>query len=171
MLSDIKSEVNIELRKVFKDKKGDEVIIRNYNHQNDREKLIDMYFSFTPENRCLGLPPSSKESIEYWIDHLAKNGLSIVAEFNSRIIGHTAIVPTEDGNADLTIFVHQDFQNRGIGQELLKNIIEVAKKLNFRGITLVTEINNKRAIHIYKKFGFRVVKPYYEYDMYLSLRS
>lgn len=156
---------------VFRDRKGDKVLIRPYDHDSDREKLIDMYASFSPDNRCLGLPPSTRGAISRWIDYLAENGIGIVAEIDGRIVGHIVIVPMENGkDVDLTIFVHQDFQDRGIGQEMMKRIIEFCKEAGFQGITLVTERTNARAIHVYTKLGFEIVNPHYEYDMYLKLR-
>jgi len=154
------------------DRKGEEYIIRLYDHTKDREKVIEMYETFNPELRCLGLPPTTRKGIENWIDYLASSGFGLVAERDGRIIGHVVIVPTEDKkNVDVTIFVHQDAQNRGVGQELMKRIIEYAKKAGYRGIMLVTERTNARAIHVYRKLGFEVVDPYFEYDMYLDLRD
>ncbi|WP_456468593.1 GNAT family N-acetyltransferase [Archaeoglobus sp.] len=153
------------------DRKGEKILIRQYDHKEDREKLIEMYETFDPDYRCLGLPPISRRAIENWIDYLAEYGFAIVAEKDGRIVGHLVIVPTEDNKVDLTIFVHQDYQNRGIGQEMMKLIIDYCKKVGFEGIMLVTERTNARAIHVYKKLGFKIVAPYYECDMYLSLKE
>ncbi|MEM0503907.1 MAG: GNAT family N-acetyltransferase, partial [Archaeoglobaceae archaeon] len=90
---------------------------------------------------------------------------------NGKIIGHLVIVPDDRNRVDLTIFVHQNYQNRGLGQEMMKLIIEYCKKAGFDGITLVTERTNSRAIHVYKKLGFEIVAPYHEFDMYLSLKK
>lgn len=155
---------------VVKLKDGEEVLIRKYDHSKDREKLIEMYINYDPQYRCLGLPPLSKEAIKGWIDYLAKNGFTIIAEKEGKIIGHLVIVPGERNEVDLTIFVHQDYQNRGLGQEMMKRIIEFCKKAGFNAITLVTERKNERAIHVYRKLGFEIVAPYYEYDMRLQLR-
>ena len=153
------------------DRKGERVIIREYDHESDFEKLVQMYETFSPENRCLGLPPSTRKAIEAWVSFLAKRGYNIVAEKDGKIIGHAAVIPTEDGKkVDLTLFVHQDYHDRGIGQELLKRIIEICRKNDFEGIMLVTERTNRRAIHVYKKYGFKVVNPEFEYDMYLKLK-
>ncbi|MBO8181364.1 MAG: GNAT family N-acetyltransferase [Archaeoglobus sp.] len=155
-----------------KDKKGEVYTIRFYVHSKDREKLIEMYETFSPELRCLGLPPTTRTGIEHWIDYLAENGIAFVAERDGRIIGHAVLVPTEDGKeVDVTIFVHQDFQNRGIGQQLMKVAIEFSRQKGYKGMMLVTERTNQRAIHVYKKLGFKVVDPYFEYDMYLDLRK
>jgi GNAT superfamily N-acetyltransferase len=161
----------IETLKVI-DRKGETYVIRRYDHRKDREKLIEMYETYNPELRCLGLPPTTRIGIEHWVDYLAENGIAFVAERDGKIIGHAVLVPTEDEkDVDVTIFVHQDFQNRGIGQQLMEFAIDFARKKGYRGMMLVTERTNKRAIHIYKKLGFEVVDPYFEYDMYLDLKK
>ncbi len=156
---------------VVKDKKGEEILIRQYRHEEDREKLIEMYETYDPDYRCLGLPPISRRAIENWIDYLAEYGFAIVAEKDGRIVGHLVIVPTEDGKVDLTIFIHQDYQNRGLGQEMMRLIIDYCRRAGFKGIMLVTERTNARAIHVYKKMGFKILAPYYECDMYLPLKE
>ncbi len=156
---------------VFVDRKGDRVVVRKYEHELDRENLIHMYETFSPDNRCLGLPPSTRIAIEHWVDYLAERGFAIVAEMDGKIVGHCSIVPTEDGRkVDLSIFVHQDYQDRGIGQKLLRLMIDYAKRAGFEGIMLVTERSNERALHVYRKLGFVVVNPEYEYDLYLPLK-
>lgn len=157
--------------RIVKDKKGEELILRQYDHQKDFEKLVEMYVNYDPDYRCLGLPPLTRTAIENWINYLSKNGFSIVAEKNEKIVGHLVIVPDEKNRVDLTIFIHQDYQNRGLGQEMMRQIIEYCKKAGFEGITLVTERTNNRAIHVYRKLGFEIVAPYYEFDMYLSLKK
>ncbi|MEM0353586.1 MAG: GNAT family N-acetyltransferase [Archaeoglobaceae archaeon] len=157
--------------RIVKDKTGEEILVRQYDHEKDREALIEMYVNYDPDYRCLGLPPLTRSGVETWIDYLAKNGFAIVAEKNGKIIGHLVIVPDDRNRVDLTIFVHQNYQNRGLGQEMMKLIIEYCKKAGFDGITLVTERTNSRAIHVYKKLGFEIVAPYHEFDMYLSLKK
>jgi ribosomal protein S18 acetylase RimI-like enzyme len=53
----------------------------------------------------------------------------------------------------------------------MKVAIDFAKRNGYKGMMLVTERANKRAIHVYEKLGFRVVDPYFEYDMYLNLED
>ncbi|MDK2795643.1 MAG: hypothetical protein PWQ22_323 [Archaeoglobaceae archaeon] len=53
---------------------------------------------------------------------------------------------------------------------MMKLIIDFCRKSGFDAITLVTERTNARAIHVYKKLGFEIVAPYYEYDMRLPLK-
>jgi len=157
---------------IIKDKLGNFILIREYNHDKDRDNLIKMYLTFDPSCRCLGLPPSTKEELERWIDYLAKEGFSIVAEQDGKIIGHLAIVPDKKGQVvDMSIFVHQDYQNRKIGQQMISLIIEYCKMVGYKGIYAITCKDNLRAVHVYKKLGFKIIDDSYEYDMYLDLTS
>lgn len=155
---------------VVRDRRGEEITIRQYDHSKDRDKLIEMYSNYDPQFRCLGLPPINREAIKSWVDYLGTNGFAIVAEKDGKIVGHLVIVPSEKNEVDLTIFIHQDYQNRGLGQEMMKLIIDFCKKAGFNAITLVTERKNERAIHVYRKLGFEIVAPFYEYDMRLPLK-
>ena len=64
------------------------------------------------------------------------------------------------------IAVHPDFRRLGIGEQVLRQVIE---EIKFRGgklITLEVRPSNTGALHLYKKLGFRMIsvrKGYYAY--------
>ncbi|MEM0301545.1 MAG: GNAT family N-acetyltransferase [Archaeoglobaceae archaeon] len=155
----------------FKDKKGREIIIRAYESKKDREALVNMYVNYHPEDRSLGLPPVGRKAIENWISHIEKNGFSIVAEHDGKIIGHLAIVEDEKnpGVVDLAIYLAREYQNQGIGTQMVQAIIEYAKNRGYKKITLVTDRLNWRAIRVYRKCGFQTVLASYELYMELPL--
>lgn len=155
----------------FKDKKGREIIIRAYESEKDREALVNMYVNYNPEDRSLGLPPVGKRAIENWINHIEENGFSIVAEHEGKIVGHLAIVKDEKnpGVVDLAIYLAREYQNHGIGTQMVLAIIEYSKKKAFKKITLVTDRLNWRAIRVYRKCGFQTVLASYELYMELPL--
>lgn len=155
---------------IFKDKFGREITIRAYDIK-DREALIQMYENYNPEDRSLGLPPVGRKAIERWIGYLEEKGFSIVAEHQGRIVGHLAIVEDENnpGIVDLAIYLAREYQNQGIGTQMVKSIIEFARKKGYKKITLVTDRLNWRAIRVYKKCGFQTVLASYELYMELPL--
>ncbi len=153
----------------FVTKDGKEVTIRPATI-NDKDKLVEMYLNFHPEDRCLGLPPVSKPAIETWVDFILDSGFSLVAECDGKIVGHVAIIPAGNGTGELCIFILRGYQNMGLGQRMMKEIIEMAKEKGFRGIFLTTSRCNVRAIHVFKKMGFKVIDSCYDYEMYLPLK-
>lgn len=55
------------------------------------------------------------------------------------------------------ISIKKDYQSRGIGQKLLKKVIERAKNNNYSYIKLSVAKHNKSAAYIYKKYGFNII--------------
>ncbi|MFN3384382.1 MAG: GNAT family N-acetyltransferase [Archaeoglobaceae archaeon] len=157
----------------FKDKLGRDVTIRAYEPARDRDKLIEMYLNYSPEDRSLGLPPTGRPAIERWLRYLEEKGFSIVAEHEENLVGHLVIVEDESnkGVVDLAIYLARNYQNQGIGTEMVKAIVEYCRKLGYKKITLVTDRLNWRAIRVYKKCGFQTVLASYELYMELPLNS
>ena len=56
----------------------------------------------------------------------------------------------------ITIEVHPNFRNKGIGSLLLEFTLEFAKKQKSRAVTLHVEHTNQPALTLYKKFGFEI---------------
>ncbi len=117
---------------VFRDKIGRNILIRAYE-KKDREALIKMYENYNPEDRSLGLPPVGRKAIESWISYLEEKGFSIVAEHEGKIVGHLAIVEDSKnpGVVDLAIYLTREYQNQGIGTQMVKAIIDFAKKKGY----------------------------------------
>ena len=156
----------------FRDKLGELILIRPYDHSKDRNKLVEMYVHFDPADRCLGLPPLTKEGIERWIDYLEENGCNFIAEHRGRVAGHIAVIPLNNmGDVEFDIFIWRPYQGRGIGQELMRYVVEFCRRMGFRGIYVMTECSNLRAKRLFKKFGFVTVsEDTDECHMYLRLR-
>lgn len=72
--------------------------------------------------------------------------------------------------------IREDRQGRGLGQYLLRGVIDAIEARGYREITIGVEDDNLRAKHLYRKFGFtefvaRRREVYqgdeYEYDLLL----
>jgi ribosomal protein S18 acetylase RimI-like enzyme len=73
------------------------------------------------------------------------------------VVGHACLLDVVPGErSELAIMVHQDWQNQGIGSALLELTIELARRASYRSIWLTVSIRNKRALHVYRKCGFRI---------------
>ncbi len=84
------------------------------------------------------------------------NELSLVAEIDDKVVGHTMFTPLKvvsDGAlynslALAPVSVHKDFQNRGIGKQLINTGINAAKELGYQSIIVIGDYK------YYSKFGF-----------------
>jgi len=79
---------------------------------------------------------------------------------NNVLIGCIALSRFKNDECDFGIIIgEKDYWNKGIGEEVLRIILSYGfSKLNLKKISLsVSEYHNK-AIHLYKKLGFKAIK-------------
>jgi putative acetyltransferase len=139
-------------------KDGRTVLIREFRIE-DKEKLIETYGSLSAEALRWALPPYTRERIERWLSNL-QNLIALVAFYKDKIVGHAQIYKfphsRRKGASSTMIYLHQDFHNVGLGTAMLTRLIELAKKEGLHRIGLQVIADNKPAIHLYKKFGFKI---------------
>lgn len=107
---------------------------------------------------------------EFWnssiLESEIKNPFSqyIIAKINKEIVGFAGVIDTVDQLEITNIVVRKDFRKKGIGNELLTELIKLAKENGKEKITLEVNNTNLAAIKLYEKNGFKNVgfrKKYY----------
>jgi RimJ/RimL family protein N-acetyltransferase len=151
---------NIEQRRrLIKDKGGAPFIIRLY-HNNDYPSLAEMYRCFEPKEWSQGLPSQSEYKREEWMRYMVGEGVNIIAVMEEKVVGHGALFEMERGQTcEYLVFVHQDYQDRGIGTALTQMMRELAQEMGYSKIWLTVGALNLKAIHVYEKVGFCVLGP------------
>ena len=109
----------------------------------------------------LRLPYQTPESTRKWLEGInPANNVSLVVEKDGRIIGNGGFERLQGRRshvAYLGMGLHDDFQGRGIGSRLLREIIMIADDwLNLRRIELTVYVDNASAIALYKRTGFEI---------------
>ncbi len=61
--------------------------------------------------------------------------------------------------AELLVFVHPDFQNQGIGTELIKWVAKGAGERGFKRLWLTVLTSNSIAVYVFRKCGFKFIGP------------
>ncbi len=107
----------------------------------------------------LRLPHQTPEATRKWLEAInPSNNVSLVVEKDGRIIGSGGFERHQGRRshvAYLGMGLHDDFQGRGIGSRLLREIIMIADDwLNLRRIELTVYVDNAPAIALYKRNGF-----------------
>ena len=141
-------------------------ILRNAD-LNDSEKMID-FLKITSEESPYMIRYSeeiniSVEDEKKFLENKIKSPdeiilLAIVDNKIAASIGLNLISPYLKfrHRKEIGICVKKDFQNLGIASVLMQEIISLAKNTNTEQIELEVSNENKIALKLYKKFGFKI---------------
>ncbi len=136
----------------------------------DVDALVEMYLGLDPSDRTMGLPPATETELRRWLGRFTEDGWSLVAEMGSTVVGHTGVTPGEAAAPHLVVFVADDAQGRGVGSELLRQLVAYAADHGHEALTLTVEADNTAAVTVYDNLGFDVVERFRgELEMRLSL--
>jgi GNAT superfamily N-acetyltransferase len=129
----------------------------------EREDISELSKIYAAVYSCFDVgetwtPETAKRLIEYW--HKRQPDLAFVAEWDKILVGAfvAGIKPWCDGNhlVDGEIFVHPEYQNRGVGTELSKTLYRAAlEKYNAVGFDTYTFKHHSFPLSWYKAQGFR----------------
>ena len=94
---------------------------------------------------------SGVENKQRWND-IITNQFVLVAQYRNKIVGFATL---DDGNYLDLLYVHKDYQRKGIAQQLYANVEKEAKQ---RGQKELTADVSKTARPFFERVGFNVVK-------------
>jgi ribosomal-protein-alanine N-acetyltransferase len=90
----------------------------------------------------------------------------LVAEDESLVVGYAGLLAVRGGQADvLTMAVAEDRWGQGIGAALLGELLAEAARRGCREVFLEVRVDNPRAQHLYRKYGFTEIglrRGYYQ---------
>jgi len=86
----------------------------------------------------------------------------LVAIENCRVLGWAALTPVSGrcvyaGVAEVSVYVHEDARAKGVGDSLLKALIEASEAANFWTLQAGIFPENTASLHVHEKNGFRKV--------------
>lgn len=110
----------------------------------------------------LGLPSSRTADSETYLDSLGDEDHHFVAvSEDGTIIGAVGLIvranPRTRHVGSVGIFVHTDWQNKGVGTALMETVLDLADNwLMLVRVELEVFADNARARHLYEKMGFEL---------------
>lgn len=129
---------------------------------DDADAIYEMFTASSVYSGTLQLPYPSRE---YWRRRLCQNTDSVynlVGIIEDRIVGMVSVVtfqnrPRRRHVGAIGISVHEDWQGKGIGKELMRAIVDLADNwLNLTRLELEVYAENEAALRLYEHFGFEV---------------
>lgn len=94
-------------------------------------------------------------SIQNFLDLLKREYCYyLVAEMDGVLVGGCGMtISCQEGNID-NVVVDEAFRDRGIAQQMLRELILQGEKHGVKAFTLEVRVSNEPAIHVYEKLGF-----------------
>jgi len=145
----------------------------------DETRLSEFYHALSASTRCFFEPyrDISVEAMRAVVDRTAQCvDLGMIAiEPSGNVFAHFFFGNIAEAIPHLGIGIRDDYQNRGLGSVFFAYLLSLAKYVLHKkeiGLTVVKE--NRRAVHLYQKHGFTVVRdvtfrtPEDSYEMRLS---
>jgi RimJ/RimL family protein N-acetyltransferase len=141
----------------LRDKEGRMFTVRDLAPA-DRPALEAFYDSFDPKRAAQGLPPEGRARVSRWLDQILPNGRHLVVEREGRLAGHAMLLPTRrDGVSEYAIFLAREVRGQGVGTQVNRLSVEVARTMDLSRLWLSVEPHNRPALRSYEKAGFRFV--------------
>jgi phosphinothricin acetyltransferase len=105
-----------------------------------------------------------EKSIPSWNSWISTHisGCNIVARSENRVLGWAALAPTSkrkvySGVVEVSVYVSEKCQGKGIGHALLRKIIELSENNGIWTLQAGIFPENKISIELHQKCGFRIV--------------
>lgn len=146
------------------DKTGKNIVLRSAQ-ESDADNLI-RYMKKTAEETLYLIRESEEVTITYerevsFIQNMenSERGLMLIATIDGNHIGNCSLSETGSfmrykHRCSIAIALYKEYWGRGIGEIMMRTVLEEARKAGFEQAELEVISENKGAISLYKKLGF-----------------
>jgi L-amino acid N-acyltransferase len=129
----------------------------------DLATINDIYNHYVFHSTCTYQETAEPmESRRQWFaGHGARHPVT-VAEINGKIVGWGSLSPYHARSAyrntvENSVYIHHEFQRRGIGSIILKDLIERSRAIGHRAIIAGIDVEQTGSVRLHEKFGFEKV--------------
>jgi acyl-CoA hydrolase/RimJ/RimL family protein N-acetyltransferase len=146
---------------------SDEGLLKDFFYDLSDKSIYRRFFTLRPD-----MPHERLQSyviIDYTkeiviLASIIKDEKEVIVGMGQYIIGETSL------SAEVAFIVKDEFQNRGIGTEIITYLTYLAKRRGLTSFTAEVLVENKPMIHVFEKAGFDIEKRGSEgvYEMKLN---
>jgi phosphinothricin acetyltransferase len=128
----------------------------------DLESIVEIYNHAVKTNISTAdiKPVGVSSRLKWFQEHKQDKYPIFVYEEDNKVIGWISLSPYRPGRealrytAEVSYYIHEDFQRKGIGSKLLEYVIQECSKYEIKTLfAIILEINSP-SIGLMKKFGF-----------------
>jgi phosphinothricin acetyltransferase len=138
---------------------GRETAIRDAR-ESDLPALLEIYNdAVLTSPSTFDLEPQTLGQRSKWLsDHGGLHPL-VVAEDHDQVVGYASLSRFRDKpgylkSAEDSVYVHKDFQGKGVGTMLMKEILARAARLGYHTIIAGIVPPNEASVRLHERFGF-----------------
>jgi phosphinothricin acetyltransferase len=129
----------------------------------DLTSITDIYNeAIIYSNATFDTKQKTPDEQQQWFNEHGQNNPILVAEMKSKIIAWAALSKWSDrcsysDTAEISLYVKNEFQQQGIGTQLLKCILEEGRKTGLHTIIARITEGNQDSIRLHEIFGFKQI--------------
>lgn len=146
---------------------------------SDIQGITEIY-NWAVENSTatFDIVPQTLEARKQWLSHYGGQYPLIVCEKDGKIAGYASLSKFREKEAyartvELSVYVHPDFQQQGIGRALMLKVIEMGKQLKHHTIISVITTGNDVSVRMHEQLGFSYTGELkgvgYKFDRWLDV--
>lgn len=134
-------------------------LIRTDSDNSDFRELVGLL------DRELQIRDGAEHSFYAQFNKIDKIREVVVAYENNQVVGCGAFKEFAPRVAEIKrMYVRENMRGRGIAGEILKELENWAKELNFTECILETGLKQPEAIALYRKSGYEIIPNYGQYE-------
>lgn len=128
----------------------------------DLEVLVEIYNQAIVTKRCTADTETFtvEERMSWFKEHQSLEYPLYVYEIDGKVVGYMYISGYRPGRramrftAEVSYYIHNDYQRQGIGSKFMEFAIEKSKELNYKTLIAILLEWNTPSIKLLEKFGF-----------------
>ncbi len=122
----------------------------------DFERLLRLYAKFEPKAVFHGLPPMEWSETGKWLKQLNLDSEQFVSEVGDRIVGHAYLkVAPDKPEAEMGVFIHQDFRGFGLGRALVLGMLNYGcKEMHLKRVWIRVDNSHPFVREVLERIGF-----------------